>query len=115
MILRNGIRNVIELPHAKSLELNDDFKITSYQFSPGATARSQSRPKVSLLNANDAKFMGLPLGQILNNHKPFDFAFRSHSSANDRICYQSTDEGEAKAREEDPMLYAHPSSISWRR
>lgn len=102
-----GFSNVIELPHAKSLALSGAFKITSYQFSPwGDSAVVIEAERVSLLNANDAKFMGLPLGQILKNHKPFDFAFRSHSSANDRICYQSTDEGEARARDEDPMLYA---------
>lgn len=102
-----GFSNVIELPHAKSLELNPDFRITSYQFSPwGDSAVAVEAEGFSLLNANDAKFMGLPLTQILKSHKRFDFAFRSHSSANDRICYQRTDEGEAKPREEDPMIYA---------
>src|SRR5262249_12457442 len=59
---------------------------------------------VTLLDANDAKFMGLPLQQILDNHPRFDFAFRSHSSANDRVCYRYTDGG--RDAQEDPMLYA---------
>ena len=100
-----GFRNIIELPHAGSLDLGDDFKITSYQFSYwGDSALVIEANGTALLDANDAKFMGGPLNQILRNHKRFDFAFRSHSSANDRICYQYTDSGSAK--EENPLLYA---------
>ena len=35
-----------------------------------------------ILNANDAKFMGGPLDQILQRHPRIDFALRSHSLAN---------------------------------
>jgi UDP-MurNAc hydroxylase len=100
-----GFHNVTEVPHAKSFALTDDFKITSYQFSPwGDSAVVIETEGISLLNANDAKFMGGPLNQILRNHKSFDFAFRSHSSANDRVCHHYTDKGADK--EEDPMMYA---------
>jgi UDP-MurNAc hydroxylase len=103
-----GFTNVIEVPHAKSVTLNDDFKITSYQFSHwGDSAVVIEAEGVTMLNANDAKFMGLPLAQILKSHKRFDFAFRSHSSANDRICYHGTDEGDVKSHDEDPTMYAH--------
>jgi UDP-MurNAc hydroxylase len=99
-----GFRNIIELPHAGSLNLGDDFKITSYQFSYwGDSALVIEADGIALLDANDAKFMGGPLNQILRNHKRFDFAFRSHSSANDRVCYHYSDSGVAK--EEDPVLY----------
>src|ERR1041385_8919845 len=82
-----GFTNVIEVGHARSVVLQDDFTITSYQFSHwGDSALVIEADGVTLLNANDAKFMGLPLRQILSNHKRVDFAFRSHSSANDRIC-----------------------------
>ncbi len=100
-----GFTNIIEVPHGKSYSVHQDFKLTSYQFSPwGDSAVVIEAEGVSLLNANDAKFMGAPLRQILNQHKQFDFAFRSHSSANDRICYQYTDA--RTPAYEDPSLYA---------
>jgi UDP-MurNAc hydroxylase len=100
-----GFSNIIEVPHAASLSLTDDFTITSYQFSLwGDSALVIEAEGISLLDANDAKFMGLPLSQILRKHKQFDFAFRSHSSANDRVCYYHTDTG--TANEEDRTLYA---------
>ncbi len=101
-----GFANVVEIPHGDSLNINEDFTITSYQFSPwGDSALVIEAEGISLLNANDAKFMGAPLTQILKRHKKqFDFAFRSHSSANDRICFYYTDR--AKPKEEDPVLYA---------
>ena len=39
-----------------------------------------------VLNANDAKIAGLPLRRLLRRHGRFDFALRSHSSANARAC-----------------------------
>ena len=45
-------------------------------------------PEVKILNANDCKIAGASLEQIKNSHGVFDFALRSHSSANDRICYK---------------------------
>lgn len=42
-----------------------------------------------ILNANDAKIAGASLKHLVKKHGPFDFAFRSHSSANSRICYQT--------------------------
>jgi UDP-MurNAc hydroxylase len=100
-----GFKNIIEVPHADSVRLSDDFKITSFQFSHwGDSAVVIEGDGVSLLNANDAKFMGGPLEQILKNRKRFDFAFRSHSSANDRVCYYYTDK--SAATPEDPLIYA---------
>ncbi len=100
-----GFTNIVEIPHGKSLDLHRDFKITSYQFSPwGDSALAIEAGGVSLLDANDAKFMGRPLDQIVRNHKRFDFAFRSHSSANDRVCYSYTDKHETE--KEDPTIYA---------
>jgi UDP-MurNAc hydroxylase len=99
-----GFKNVTELPHGDSIVL-DGMKLTSYQFSHwGDSALVVEADGIALLDANDAKFMGAPLDQILRNHPRFDFAFRSHSSANDRVCYHYTDLGRDK--EEDPDLYA---------
>ena len=47
----------------------------------------------TLMNANDTKIMGGPLRKILNTHRKIDFVFRSHSSANSRVCYEIIDRG----------------------
>lgn len=87
-----GYKNIIELAHNESLYLEEDFKITSYQFGPfldsGIVIETDGKV---LFNANDAKLMGLPLQQVKNNHPQIDFVFRSHSSANSRLCYEYTD------------------------
>ncbi len=38
--------------------------------------------------------MGLTLKQITRKHRPIDFVFRSHSSANERLSYEIIDEPE---------------------
>jgi UDP-MurNAc hydroxylase len=96
--------NVVELPHGTSYDLSNDLRITSYQFSPwGGSAAVIEADGVALLDANDAKFMGSPLHQILNSHNRINFSFRSHSSANDRVCYKYLDDDEIY--EEDATLY----------
>lgn len=104
-LLSMGFRNLVELKHGEATKLADDFKISSYQFSPwGDSAVIVEGNGVCICNANDAKFMGGPLDQIIKRHAPFDFVLRSHSSANDRVCYEYTDE--AQRYQEDPDLYA---------
>jgi UDP-MurNAc hydroxylase len=56
-----------------------------------------------ILNANDAKLAGLPLRRLLRRHGRFDFALRSHSSANARSCFRV--EGQVAGRD-DLMHYA---------
>ena len=56
-----------------------------------------------ILNANDAKLLGFPLRHIIKRHGNIDFAFRSHSSANQRICYEL--EGGDYAQYDDPEHY----------
>ncbi len=90
---RLGFRNVREIPHAGSVPLGDDFRITSYQFSPFLdSALVVECAGITLLDANDAKFMGGPLRQILKRHPSIDFLFRSHSSANSRLSYDVIDD-----------------------
>jgi len=48
-------------------------------------------PDFKLINANDCKIAGASLRHIINKHGKFDFALRSHSSANDRVCYTVKD------------------------
>jgi UDP-MurNAc hydroxylase len=87
-----GFKNVIELKHGESYDLAPDFRIYSYQFFPMPdSALVVEADGVTLFNANDSKFMGKPLAQIVHRHPRFDFVFRSHSSANSRLCYDIDD------------------------
>lgn len=102
-----GFTNIHQLPHGCSYQINDDFSITSYQFSSpwGDSTLVIEAEGVKLLNANDCKIMGGPLKQLLKHHGQIDFALRSHSSANDGRCYEIVDE-ENQMQSEDPTIYA---------
>jgi UDP-MurNAc hydroxylase len=99
-----GFKNVIELRHGEAFDLTPNFRIFSYQFFPmpdsGLVVECEG---VTLFNANDSKFMGLPLAQIVKRHPRFDFVFRSHSSANSRLCFEITDDPEIPV--DDPSGY----------
>lgn len=89
-----GFKNIIELDHGESIQLGDNLRLTSYQFGPifaDSVIIIEAEDQV-LFNSNDAKIMGLPLQQILKLHPKIDFVFRSHSSANSRVCYELIDE-----------------------
>lgn len=88
-----GMTNVRELKHGERLELAPGLAIRSFHFSPFVTDSAvviEAGDQI-LLNANDAKFAGAPLKQILKAYPQVDFAFRSHSSANPRACYHLLD------------------------
>jgi len=84
-----GFRDIRRLSHSKSL-LIGDIKVTFYNFGLFLTdsAIVIEANGTTILNVNDAKVSGLPLKKILSNHGPIDFALRSHSSANTRVCYE---------------------------
>lgn len=87
-----GYPNVRELKHGETMEIGPDFTLTSYHIMPYLdSAAVISAGGTVILNANDAKFVGLPLQQIINEHPKIDFVLRSHSSANDRVCYDFID------------------------
>ena len=88
-----GFKNVVELKHGESLELGENFKITSYQYSVllDSALIIEVDGKV-LLNLNDSKHMGPTLKQITSCHPSIDFVFRSHSSANGRLCFEIIDD-----------------------
>jgi UDP-MurNAc hydroxylase len=84
-----GFSNVIQIPHATDFELPDGLVIRPYLFFPFTdTALVIRSPDTTILNANDCKIVGLPLQQILSDFPRIDFALRSHSSANTRVCYR---------------------------
>lgn len=88
-----GFDKITKLNHGKSIEIGD-IKITFYNFGLYLTdsAIVIETPDVTILNANDAKLAGSPLKNILKRHKKIDFAMRSHSSANSRICHEVLNE-----------------------
>ena len=91
-LLQIGFKDVREVAHGETVELAPGFTLTSYQFYPFTDSAAVVKCEgITLLNSNDAKFMGAPLEQILRRHPAIDFVFRSHSSANPRLCFDFTD------------------------
>lgn len=84
-----GFKNIKILKHGESFSIGE-IKITPYQFGLflNDSALVIETPETNILNANDCKIAGSSLNQIKKKHGRFDFALRSHSSANDRICYE---------------------------
>ncbi len=89
-LCRMRLGDVRLIKHGQSLTLGVDIKITVYQFGLflNDTAIVIETPEVRILNANDVKIAGWPLKTILRRHGHFDFALRSHSTANFRACIQ---------------------------
>lgn len=103
-----GRTNVREVRHGQRVVLGPELAITSFHFSPVITDSAvviEAGDQV-LLNANDAKFAGLPLRQILKRFPKVDFCFRSHSSANPRACFHVTDAPQQEADDNDHYLRA---------
>lgn len=97
-----GFKDVHRVPHGRSVVIGD-IKLTLYQFGlflNDAVVVIEA-DGVTLLDANDAKIAGLPLDNVLARHAPIDFAFRSHSSANPRICFNITTEPDYKTDDRD--------------
>lgn len=88
-----GFTEVRELRHGRRVELGDGFAVTSYQFGPFLdSALVIETEGVTLFNVTDAKLMGAPLQQVLDRHPDIDVVFRSHSSANGRLCFEIMDD-----------------------
>lgn len=103
-----GMTNVRELRHGERLELAPGFAIRSFHFSPFVTDSAvviEAGDRI-LLNANDAKFAGGPLNQILKAYPKVDFCFRSHSSANPRACYHLIDAPDEELDDNEHYLRA---------
>src|SRR4051794_18696259 len=103
-----GMRNVREIRHGERVELAPGFAVRSFHFAPFVTdsALAIEAEGVVLLNANDAKFAGAPLNQILKLYPRVDFCFRSHSSANPRACYHYLDSSDEHADDNEHYVRA---------
>lgn len=87
-----GFKNIKVLKHGETFRFKD-MKLTPYQFGLflNDSALVIETADCKILNANDCKIAGASLEQIKRKHGKFDFALRSHSTANDRVCYQIKD------------------------
>jgi UDP-MurNAc hydroxylase len=103
-----GKTNVRELRHGERMELAKGLAIRSFHFSPFVTDSAiviEAGDQI-LLNANDAKFVGLPLRHMLRAYPKIDFCFRSHSSANARACYHYLDAPDEQTDDNEHYLRA---------
>jgi UDP-MurNAc hydroxylase len=105
-ILDFGFRNVVEVPHGKTLRLGPGLEVTSWQFGLTLdTTLVMSDGRTTLMNMNDCKVSGRPLRQILRRHPSIDFVFRSHSSAQPYpFCVRAADAGELTYRVNEDYL-----------
>lgn len=108
-----GMTNVRELRHGERVQLSPGFTLTSYHFAPLITdsAAVIEAEGVTIFNANDAKFAGAPLKQVLKRHPRIDFCLRSHSSANPRACYHTTDADDPSEIADDNERYIRAFSM----
>ncbi|MEM7689148.1 MAG: hypothetical protein AAF291_09010 [Pseudomonadota bacterium] len=89
-----GFENLIELKNGERVELAPGLALRSFHINPTVTDSAVviEAGDTVILNANDAKLAGGPLKQVKANYPKIDFAFRSHSSANGRVCINVTDD-----------------------
>ena len=91
-----GFRRVREVPHGHPVELAPEFTITPFLFFPITDSMLAVRAGGTvLLDANDCKMCGLPLRHVKRLFPRVDFALRSHSSANTRVCHEYLDGDES--------------------
>lgn len=88
-----GFDDVEIIKHQQNISVGD-IKISFHSFGTflndsAIVIQSQG---ISILNANDSKIAGPPLKHLIKKYGCFDFAFRSHSSANTRVCYKVKNE-----------------------
>jgi len=77
-----GFEDVREIPHGGSIQLGDDFRLHSFQF--GLILDSSpifEGGGTTLFDANDCKYFGLTLRDVMQRFPKIDFVLRSHSSA----------------------------------
>jgi UDP-MurNAc hydroxylase len=100
-----GFKNVTAVAHGRELALGPNLAIRPYLFLPMTdTALMIYSPQVALLDANDCKICGPPLSQLLRDFPRVDFAFRSHSSANSRVCHEYLDRDQTAVDDREQYL-----------
>ena len=101
-LLSIKFRDVERVSHGKSIKVGN-IKITFYHFGLYLTdvAMVIEVNGVTILNANDAKVASNSLDHIIKKHQPIDFALRSHSSANPRVCFEIAGDSNFKNDDRD--------------
>jgi UDP-MurNAc hydroxylase len=101
-----GVNRIIRAKHGQRIHLGNGVDVVCYLFGfhLNDAAIVVTTPEAKLLNVNDAKIAGRPLRHLVDRHGPFDFAFRSHSSANARVCFRIADEPDQQ--QDDGLHYA---------
>lgn len=92
-----GFKDVVRVRHGEKFRIGS-IDVTMYQFGRylNDAAIVVEAGGFVLLNANDAKIAGASLNQVIKRHRKVDFAFRSHSSANPRVCFKVVGDDEFK-------------------
>jgi UDP-MurNAc hydroxylase len=100
-----GFHNVTVAKHGRSVQIGD-IQVYFYNFGLllNDSAIVVQTSDMKLLNANDAKLAGSSLRHVTKLHGPFDFALRSHSSANSRICYSVSGDDSVVVDDRDHYL-----------
>ena len=101
-LLSIKFRDIDRVSHGKSIKVGN-IKITFYHFGLYLTdvAMVIEVDGVTILNANDAKVASNSLDHIIKKHQPIDFALRSHSSANPRVCFEIAGDSNFKNDDRD--------------
>ncbi|HEY0704490.1 MAG TPA: hypothetical protein VGD60_17085 [Candidatus Acidoferrales bacterium] len=99
-------KEVIELPHGRTIELAPNFRVTSYHFGLNTDSTLVIEDgETTLVNMNDCKLAGLPLRQLLDRHPRIDFLFRSHSSAQPYpSCIDAEDSADLRYRKNEDYV-----------
>ena len=103
-----GFENVIELKNGERVELASGLALRSFHINPTVTDSAvviEAQGTV-ILNANDAKLAGGPLKHVKAYYPRIDFAFRSHSSANGRVCINVTDDPDVTVDDNEHYIRA---------
>jgi len=99
-------KQVIELPHGKTITLAPGLRVTSYQFGLNTDSTLVIEDgQTTLVNMNDSKLAGWPLKQLLKRHPSPHFLFRSHSSAQPYPhCIDAKDENDLALRKNEDYV-----------
>lgn len=103
-----GFERIIELKNGERVELAPGLALRSFHINPTVTDSAVviEAEGAIILNANDAKLAGRPLKQVKALYPKIDVAFRSHSSANGRVCINVTDDSEVAVDDNEHYIRA---------
>ena len=85
-------KTIKELQHAKTVKINDEIEVTSFQSGPvTADSAIAIKCKILILNLNDSKIFKRSMKHLLSVIGQPSIVMRSHASANSRCCVKISD------------------------